>query len=274
MNKKVFLTGAAGFAGKPIAEYLHQRKFKVTKILFSHFKKKGIKIDLTKKILLKRDFDWIVHTASHHKIKDFKSKPKLKEKNNILMVKNLIQFSKKNKIKNFIYFSTIDLNYSPYPLIKQRYCQSKLLCEKILLAALRKKIFKKLIILRIPSIVKKNSGENFIINTLYKLKNDLPLTIWNAESKYNNLIHINDLSKLVFYLIKNTTKDKKIIINCLSSKAIILKKLVNYVVKKLNSKSEINFINKKNNFKIKKTNFFSRTNYKFFEVKKVIDLLI
>ena len=99
MNKKVFLTGAAGFAGKPIAEYLHQRKFKVTKILFSHFKKKGIKIDLTKKILLKRDFDWIVHTASHHKIKDFKSKPKLKEKNNILMVKNLIQFSKKNKIK-------------------------------------------------------------------------------------------------------------------------------------------------------------------------------
>jgi nucleoside-diphosphate-sugar epimerase len=213
-----------------------------------------------------------VHAASHHTIKDFESKPELKAKKNVLMVQNLIEFSKKNEIKNFIYFSTIDLKNSPYPVKIKIYCQSKLLCEKILLSALKKKIFEKIVILRIPSIVKKNSGENFIINALYKLKNDMPLTIWNGENEYNNMIHINDLSKLIFYLIQNTSKVEKKIINCLSSKPIVLKKLVNYVVKKFNSKSKINFITKKNNFKRIKS--FSRSNYKFFKVKKVIDLLI
>ena len=188
------------------------------------------------------------------------------------MVKNLVDFAKKNKVKNFIFFSTIDLNYLPYPKIKNIYCKSKIFCEKILLDALRKKFLKKLIILRLPSIVKKQSGNNFIINTLLDLKKDLPINIWNMNNKYNNLIHINDLSKLIFYFISSKNKRKKIIIDCLSSKPIKLKVLISYLKRKLNSKSKINYINKKNKFK--KNKFNSKISYKFFSVKKVINLLI
>ena len=122
MRRKIFFTGSSGFAGKLITKYLERKNLKVAKIVFNNPKhKKNIKIDLTKKIYLKKNFSWIIHAAAHHKIEDFKSKAKLKAKRNILMVKNLVDFANKNKVQNFIYFSTIDINYSPYPSKKNIY---------------------------------------------------------------------------------------------------------------------------------------------------------
>jgi|TARA_Y100000294_G_scaffold175650_1_gene196247 nucleoside-diphosphate-sugar epimerase len=273
MNNQVFLTGASGFVGKLLNKFLERKKLKVTKAVHKSSRhKKDIKIDLTKKIYLKRNFNWIIHTAAHHKINDFKIKPKLKAKKNILMVKNLIDFSKKNNIKNFVFFSTIDINYSPYPANKDIYIKSKTFCEKILLTALKKNILKKLIILRLPAIVGKKSGDNFIKKTFNNFKKNLPVNIWNKNDKYNNLIHISDLNKLIFYFIAGKNKRKKIIIDCLSSKPIKLKVLVNNLKKRLNSKSKVNYIDKENKFK--KIKFNSKINYNFFTVKKVIDLLI
>ena len=81
MNKKILVTGASGFAGKSLSTYLAKKKFKLTKVIFRNLNKKGkIKIDLTKKINLKNNFDWIVHAAAHHKIQDFKKNSKNKAK--------------------------------------------------------------------------------------------------------------------------------------------------------------------------------------------------
>ena len=117
MNKRIFFTGASGFAGKLLAKYLRKKKFEVTKVIFKSFKhknKKSIKVDLTKKIHSKKKFDWIIHAAAHHKVKDFKNKPKIKAKRNILMVKNLIEFAKKNKVENFIFF--FNNRYKLFPI--------------------------------------------------------------------------------------------------------------------------------------------------------------
>ena len=275
MNKKIFITGASGFAGKSLTNFLKKKKFQIIPSSFKNTKNvKNIKIDLTKKILMKKNLSWIIHSAAHHRVKDFKSKPKLKGKKNILMVKNLINFMKINKVKNFIYFSTIDLNFSPYPVQKKIYCKSKEICEKILLSELEKKNLEKLIILRLPAIVGKHGGDNFIKNTLKNLKNNSPINIWNMNSKYNNLIHVDDLNKLILYFIseKNKKKQKKIIVDCLSSKPIKLQKLIIYLKNKLKSNSKINYMTKKNKFK--KNIFNSKIDYRFFNVKKVVDLLI
>jgi len=269
MKEKILITGASGFAGKSLAKYLIKKKFKITKIAFKNPKYK--KIDLTKKINLKSDFDWIIHTAAYHKIKDFKNNAQLKARKNILMVKNLINFAKERNVKNFIYFSTIDINYSTYPLEKIIYIKSKIFCEKILTIALKKNIFKKLIILRLPAIVSKKSNDNFIKKTLQKLKNNELLNIWNQNNKYNNLVHVNDINNLVFYFIYNKYKRKKILVDCLSSKPIKLDNLIFNLKRKLKSKSKINYL--KNKTKFKRIEFNSKTNYKFFSVKKVIDLL-
>ena len=155
MNEQIFVTGASGFAGRSLTKYLERKKFKVTKTVFKNSKyKKDKTIDLTKKIYLKKNFKWIIHIASHHKIEDFESKPKLKAKRNILMVKNLIDFVKRNNVENFIFFSTIDINYSPYPSKKDIYIKSKTFCEKILLTAFSENLLK-----RLPNGLDGNLGE-------------------------------------------------------------------------------------------------------------------
>ena len=271
MNKDIFFTGASGFAGKSIVKCLEDKKFKVTKTAFKNLKqKKNIKIDLTKKIMIKKKYDWIIHAASHHKIEDFSIAPNIKAKNNILMVKNLINFAKKRNIKKFIYFSTIDINYSPYPLKKKIYIKSKVHCEKILEKSLKEKILEKLVILRLPAMVGRNSNNNFIKNMLISLKKNKPVTIWNKNKKYNNFVHIDDLGKLVFYLLKNKYKNK-VIIDCLSSKPMKLKILVNLLKRKLNSKSKINYVSSK--VKFKKIQLNKGINYQFFNVRKASLLL-
>ena len=99
--KNVFITGGSGYSGKYLSEYLSKKKINVLSSFYKKkiFKKNYIKSNLLKEINLNIKCDWIVHTASHHKIKDFKNNPKLKLKNNIKMVKNLINFAKKKKIK-------------------------------------------------------------------------------------------------------------------------------------------------------------------------------
>ena len=272
MNK-IFIAGASGFAGKCLVKYLKNKKQKITSTAFKNTENnKNIKLDLTKGICLNKKFDWVVHIAAHHKIEDFKKNPHLKAKRNILMTKNLIDFTKRNKIRNYIFFSTIDINYKPYPLLKDIYIQSKVACEKILLNELKKKKLKKLVILRLPAVVGKKCGNNFIKNMLYNLKNNLQVNIWNKNSKYNNLIHINDLNRLIYYFISGKIKKNKSIIDCLSSSPIKLEYLVVNLKKKLDSKSKINYINKENKFR--RIQYNSRPKYKFFNVKKAVSLLI
>ena len=273
MKKRILVTGASGFAGKCLSNYLIKKKIKVTRIVFKNKSNiKDKKIDLTKVIKLKSNFDWIIHAAAHHKISDFKKSAKIKYKKNILMVKNLINFSKKKNINNFIYFSTIDANYSTYPIKKNIYIKSKVFCEKMLLLALKKRIFKKVIILRLPAIVGKKSNDNFIKKTLKNLKKNKPIKVWNKNSNFNNLIHIDDLNKLIFNFISKKNKKNKIFIDCLSSKSIQLSKIIFFLKKKLKSKSKINFLSSEEKFK--KIQFHPISNYKFFTVKKALNLLI
>ena len=188
------------------------------------------------------------------------------------MVKNLINFSKARKIKNFIFFSTIVINYFPYPKKKNVYIKSKVFCEKILFSAIKKNIFNKVIVLRLPAIVGKNSNENFIKTTLKNLKNNKPVYIWNKNQYFSNLIHINDLNNLINHFIVKKNNKKKIIVDCLSAEPIKLLNLIYFLKKKIKSKSKINFINNKNKFK--KIEYNTIKNYNFFSVKKAIGLLI
>jgi len=272
MNKKIFITGASGFVGSSLSQYQKKKKLKLEKVVFKNTtSKKNKKIDLTKKFLIKKKFDWVVHIAAHHKIEDFKKRANLKAKRNILMVKNILAFSKFNKIEKIIFFSTIDINYSPYPNQKKIYIKSKLYCEKILLNAYKNKLLKKIIILRLPAIVGKKSGNHFIKKSLYNLKNNLPVNIWNMNKNYNNLIHVDDLNKLIFHCIRSKKKGKHII-DCISSNPIKLYQLIANLKKKLKSKSKITCINKKNEYK--KIKFNQKIDYKFFSVKRATNLLL
>ena len=275
MKNKIIITGASGFSGNNILQSL-KKKFNLIGIYSRSYKKgqKNYKIDLTKKIT-NLYADWIIHTASHHKIVDFKRQPITKYQNNIKMIKNLILLCRSKNIRNFVFFSTIDISYNFIPKNKKLYIRSKVNCEKLLNEAYKKKYFDKLYILRLPAIIGKNSNDNFIIDTFKKLKRNQEIKIWNYNTKYNNFIHISDITRLLQLLISIRKKNDRKIINCLVSKPTKLEKIITLMKKRLKSKSPIKKI--KNQTPVLSLNKKFRSdqfNYKFFSSTKTISKFV
>lgn len=270
LMKNVLITGGSGFAGKSLSFFLSKKKLNIWSTYNKNkiSKKQYIKLNLLNTINLNLNFDCIIHTAFHHKIDDFKVKPKKKYFNNIKMIKNLIFFSKKNKIKNFIFYSSFDLNYPKKNTKKIFYIRSKIKSEKLLLNALKKKIFKRIFILRIPAIIGKDANSTFISETQKKLKKNKNIDLWDYNKKFNKLVNINDLNNLVYNLLKNKFKNKHYLIDCLSSGSEKLIDLINYM--KIRTKSKSKIILHKNKKMENKPLLNKKINYKFYKARKAI----
>tara|TARA_B110000305_G_C19364312_1_gene601089 strand:+ start:348 stop:1199 length:852 start_codon:yes stop_codon:yes gene_type:complete len=274
------ITGVNGFSGSRVKDLLQRSKIDCIGVSKKYEKKNIIKWDLTKKNNKKLNFkiNWVIHSAAIHKISDFSKKLNNNKKKNILMTKNLIEFSKKNHIKNIIFFSTIDLSYNNITGIKKNYNLSKIKSEEIILKAYKKKIFEKVVILRIPAILGIGANENFIVNTIKNLKKNQDIFI-NDRLKYNNFVHINDLCSLILKILTfyNMEKNKKSyffdVINCLSSNYIHISKKIKTIKKKLNSNSKISITKQRENYKFierKKDKF----NFEFMTCNHAINLLL
>ena len=194
------------------------------------------------------------------------------------MTKNLIEFSKKNHIKNIIFFSTIDLSYKNISGIKKNYNLSKIKSEEIILKAYKKKIFEKVVIMRIPAILGIGANENFIVNTIKNLKKNKDIFI-NDRLKYNNFVHIKDLCSLILKILTfyNKEKSKKSyffdVINCLSSNYIHISKKIKIIKKKINSSSKISIVKQRENYKFIKSKK-NKFNFEFMTCNYAINLLL
>ena len=263
------ITGLNGFSGLNIAKFLCQKNKKVIglskKKKITKFKNlKYISIDLKKNFYEKiknYKIDWFIHTAAHHKIKDFQKNPLNKGHNNERMVKNIIDICKKKEIRKLIFFSTIDINYKPLNPQKRIYIKSKLNSEKYLINCFKKGYLDKLVIFRLPAIIGKNCNDNFLKKSYENLNKNKEITIWNSNKKYNNFVHIDDIKKLVLKIAKIKKKFLFEIIECKCSRPIKLKSLISFLKKKLKSNSKIKSLKSTPLKKIK--NIKDRINYKF-----------
>ena len=145
--------------------------------------------------------DWFIHSAAHHKIKDFKKKPNKKKEYNQSMVNNIIDLCNVKKIKNLIFFSTIDINYHPLNKKKKLYIESKINSEKKLIKNFKNKSFDKLVILRLPAIIGKNCNDNFLKATYKNLIRNKKIQLWNSDKLYDNFVHIQDINKIIEKII-------------------------------------------------------------------------
>ena len=279
-NFNILITGIDGFSGSNIRKCLDYSKINSIGISRRYKKKKIIKWDLTKKInnKLNQKIDWIIHTAAIHKVLDYKKKLNNNKDKNILMTKNLIKLAKEKKIKNFIFFSTIDISLKNISGIKKDYNLSKLKSEEIILDAYRKKIFEKVIILRIPAILGKGANKNFLTDTIKKIKKNKKIII-NDRLKYNNFVHIEDICRLILrilnYCNQSRNKNSRFLntLDCLSSKYIHISKKILKIKNILNSSSKISILEKKDSFKllsVKKNKF----NFKFMTCNNAIKLIL
>ena len=233
----VFIAGASSFSGKYITRFLIKKKVNVLGTFNKHkvyVKSKYFsshKIDLTKSFNLKKRIDFLIHISSHHKIEDFKINPQKKIKKNILMTKNILDYCTKNNIKKIIFFSTIDIDKVDFPKKKINYIKSKIQSEKIYLN-FKKKNQMKIIILRLPAIIGKNCNQNFFSTTYERLKKNKRVKLWNSKDLYDNFLHIEDLSKFIYFIISKSSNLNKSIIECKSKNPLRLKETILLLKKK------------------------------------------
>lgn len=113
--KRIVLFGASGFIGSEINRLLSKSSFNLISIVNNNNKKfpKGFlknkkKINILKKINLNlNNIDTVIHAATPNDIlsKDFQKGINV----SLLGTKNILDFCLKNKIKNFIFFSTFQV---------------------------------------------------------------------------------------------------------------------------------------------------------------------
>ena len=120
-NKKILITGGAGYIGQNLVNFFLNEKSKIYVIdnlstsrpINKNIKKKikFYKIDLTKekiveKFFKNKSFDLIVHLAAFSGVKEFNKNVLKSFNNNVLSTKNLIKFGFKKSYTKLIFASS------------------------------------------------------------------------------------------------------------------------------------------------------------------------
>ena len=188
-NIKILVTGGCGFIGSNFIDKLF--KYKVDLVVIDNLStglKKNLDILKAKAKRRKIKFDYIFHFAAYSSVKLSLENPNKVIKNNLISTKNLVFFTNKYKIRNFIFSSSASVygNKKFKKNIKERsklnpinaYGKSKLLCEQNIKIELEKKnsrycIFRYFNVVgrHISNLVLKKKNLNLFDSIYFALKN-------------------------------------------------------------------------------------------------------
>ena len=252
----ILITGSGTLVGNTISKFL-AKKYKViasfNKNRPINFEKdkniKVVKIDITKKINMKKKFDALVHCASIVPEKGIKKH--LFNKVNYLGFKKLLKLAKKNNCKKIVLLSTM----SVYGKITKKkitenesfnkpdaYGLSKIKMEKELKDYCIKN-GAEAVIFRLPGLLGFKSQHNFLSNALSIIKENKEITINNPNLKYNNIVHVRNLAEIVKQSLEQKIKFKIYNLGC--KNPMRFQNIFELMFERLRIKKKIR-INKKN----------------------------
>ena len=271
--KNILLTGSEGFIGSNVKSILVKKKFKVY-CLVRKKKKNSKNIFYIKKNFLNKKCDVIIHCAAKSPENNKFHRNDYNE--NISITKKIIKYSLKYKPKKIIFLSSLSVhgkiiskkvNENTKILNPDLYGKSKLFCEKML-----KKLSDKVSIvsIRLPGVIGKYSVRNWLTLILMKIKNNQSVDIYNLDQKFNNLIHVKELSLFIHKLINHEFNGYHNLY--LGTKnPIKIQSIINIFKYHLKSSIKLNVLGiKKNNFLIDYSNAKKNFNYKPTLTKKDI----
>ena len=271
--KNILLTGSEGFIGSNVKSILVKNKFKVY-CLVRKKKKNSKNIFYIKKNFLNKKCDVVIHCAAKSPENNKFHRNDYNE--NILITKKIIKYSLKYKPKKIIFLSSLSVhgkiiskkvNENTKILNPDLYGKSKLFCEKML-----KKLSDKVSIvsIRLPGVIGKYSVRNWLTLILMKIKNNQSVDIYNLDQKFNNLIHVKELSLFIHKLINHEFNGYHNLY--LGTKnPIKIQSIINIFKYHLKSSIKLNVLGiKKNNFLIDYSNAKKNFNYKPTLTKKDI----
>ena len=250
------VTGAGGFIGNNISNYLCKNKFNVHAYYNSKIKRiknkniRYLKRDLTKNIKINNKISTLVHCAAltpptFDQIQCLKINQKIDDRilraikksniNKIIFLSSMSAYGKKKKKTLFENTKSSNLDF---------YGKSKLLMEKKL-KLLSKKNNINVIVLRLSAIIGSGCHSTFLSRLSLEIKKK-EINIYNSQSFFNGCIHINNLNMILIKLLnKNFTGFD--MLNIFSSKPVKIITIFNLFRKKLNKNIKFNIIKKKTN---------------------------
>ena len=275
----ILITGGAGYIGRQIINLIDKKKFNIVVVdnlntTKKNYLPKNIKVEkiniLNKKKLEKLfsiyNFDGVIHLAAKCVVSESQKYPDIYYETNIIGTKNIIRYSKKFKVKHFIFSSSCSIYGNSDGIVKENnkkkpvsyYGKTKLIGENLI-----KRSFKntkiKFVILRYFNVVgadlKNKIGE---IGDKDRLFNNISKKIINKNFKINiygndyktkdgtcirDYMHVYDLAKIHLSCLKKFKHVRKSLeLNCSYGKGYSVLDIVKSFEKI--SKRKINLIYK------------------------------
>ena len=225
---KILIFGGSGFLGKNLANYLQKSKHKITifykKNIFKRNKKinfiQGNILNYKKVLKASKNQDIIYNFAGISDIGDAMKNPILTSKINILGSIYTLDAAVKNKVKRYIFASSI------YVLSRQGgfYKSSKQSIETFI-DEFNKKNNLKYTILRYGSVYGPDSdSRNGIKKIIISALKDKSIIYGGTSKAERRFIHVNDAVKASIEILKKKYINKRVLIT--GNKSIKIKKLI------------------------------------------------
>lgn len=186
------------------------------------------------------DYDIMVYTASITSSRQ--ETADIYVQDNVVTAINVIQFCKEHRIKRIIYLSSDEI----YGGLNTEIVTDKAVMVEPNLYAATKYLAEKIIvesqipyfILRLPGIVGRKWGTNFIYRLMDRIKNNERINLYNADKKFNNILDVDDLADFIALLCKCEKKNDEIFLLG-STEEMNLGEIANYIKTKYHSESII-----------------------------------
>ena len=250
MKKKVLVTGGSGFIGSHVCDSLSNAGYEV--YVFDKFVSKYLSnnqrmlvgdltnIDLLKKIT--KNMFAVFHFAAVSDIEESNNNPLEAVKNNILATTNLLEACSFNKVKRFIFASSVYV-YSKYGGF---YRSTKQSCE-LLIESYQEINKLPFTILRFGSLYGSRANKlNWISNIIAQALNTSRIVRYGDGEEIREYIHVNDAANACIEILDKKYENKYFMIT--GQQAIKIKDLLKMINEIFDNKIDIKFRKKRKDY--------------------------
>ena len=193
MQTKILVTGASGFIGSHVMDYLDKDGYIVYGCCRTQTKKRMVVTCDMSRELPDMKADAVIHAAALSPSPGVTFNDYFE--NNIIATRNLIKFAKKSHVKRIIYMAAVSSYGRVNGILREEsphnnpddYGLTKYVAEQLIRSS-----GIPYYILILPGVVGKGCRDNWIIKSARTIYRNQDFTYYNGEGKFNNMyiIHI------------------------------------------------------------------------------------